>query len=158
MLRNAVSRDERVTDATDSAAAPQVVSAAYLFVYGTLRRGFAAHGILAGRAAFAGAGWMAGRLFDTGAYPAAAAPAAPGDRIRGELHRLPADAASLLRVLDRYEGFDPADPSASLFRRIAADVVTEDGRTVRAWAYLYNPPVDGFARIPSGDYADATAW
>lgn len=126
----------------------------HLFVYGTLRRGFGAHGVLAGRAEFAGAGWMAGRLFDTGAYPAAAAPAAPGDRIRGELYRLPADAASLLRALDRYEGFEPADPSASLFRRIAADVATEEGRTVRAWAYLYHRPIDGFARIPSGDYAD----
>lgn len=128
----------------------------HLFVYGTLRAGFPAHHVLAGRAELAGMGHVPGRLYDTGRYPAAV-PASPveGERIRGELYRLPADdGGELLMALDGYEGFVPHAPERSLFVRVAMVVERDDGARLTAWVYLFHRPVDGLPRIPSGDYAD----
>lgn len=127
----------------------------HLFVYGTLRAGFPAHHVLAGRAEFAGTGHVPGRLYDTGRYPAAVASTGEGERVRGELYRLPADdGGELLMVLDGYEGHVPHSPERSLFVRVALAVARDDGTRTDAWVYLFNRSVDGLARIASGDYAD----
>jgi gamma-glutamylcyclotransferase (GGCT)/AIG2-like uncharacterized protein YtfP len=127
----------------------------HLFVYGTLRSGFRAHHVLAGRAERVGMGRICGRLYATGAYPAAVEAAEPGDRIRGELYRLPTETSrELLRDLDRYEGFVPEAPATSLFVRVEARVALEDGGRCQAWVYLFNRSVHPLTRIPSGDYGD----
>jgi gamma-glutamylcyclotransferase (GGCT)/AIG2-like uncharacterized protein YtfP len=127
----------------------------YLFVYGTLRSRFQAHRIFAGRAHPVGLGQMSGRLYDTGSYPGAVAATTPHDRVHGELYRLdPESATELLLELDRYEGFLPDAPEESLFRRVRAEVTTENGSLHCAWVYLFNRSVRGLARVPSGDYTD----
>ena len=99
---------------------------AFLFVYGTLRRGQGLHvELLQTRAEFVGEAWMPGTLYDLGWYPGAVA---EGDQvISGELYRLP-EPRSALRSLDAVEGGE--------FRRVAVRVRLADGGTRRAWVYL----------------------
>ncbi len=129
----------------------------HIFVYGTLRRGGRAdmHGLLARGAELVGAGTCAGRLFLVEDYPGVVGSEDVRDVVHGEVYRLAADPearSALLRGLDRYEGYEPAVPDASLFVRVADDVTLDSGETVRAWVYHYNRPTIGLERIDSGDF------
>jgi len=124
-----------------------------VFVYGTLRRaaGHAAHRFLAEHAEFVGNGFVQGRLHDAGEYPALRLDSGIG-RVAGEVFHLFVPPAALAR-LDAFEGYNAENPSAGEFRRESADIVLNDGRTVRAWVYQYQKSVFGLPMIPSGDYA-----
>ena len=82
---------------------PTATAPNYLFVYGTLRASSAgvAHRLLAGRARLVDTGWVTGRLYDTGAYPAAVASVRAGERIRGEIYHLPAEDARRVPYTNR---------------------------------------------------------
>lgn len=125
----------------------------HLFVYGTLRSDADGpmHRLIARGALRVGAATVAGRLYDVGPYPAAV-PSAAGDRIRGELLALLLPASRLLAALDAYEGFNPAEPAASLYVRARATIRRDSGEEAEAWIYWYARPVDGLARIGSGDW------
>ncbi|MDX1672452.1 MAG: gamma-glutamylcyclotransferase family protein [Balneolaceae bacterium] len=125
----------------------------YLFVYGTLRQGLKgpARRILARFSTFEGKGSFRGRLYDTGDFPAAVPSDDSGDRVIGEIYRM-LESDELLRTLDSYEGFDPHADSGNLFNRKMVDVEHPDGKTVKAWVYLYNRPVEHCKHISSGDY------
>ena len=112
---------------------------AFLFVYGTLMRGFALHRVLARRATLLGGAHVRGRLVDLGAYPGLLDGRAI---VRGELYRL--DDAELLRDLDREEGYN--------FDRRRTTVTLESGRRARAWVYRYRGPRERAIPIPGGDY------
>jgi gamma-glutamylcyclotransferase (GGCT)/AIG2-like uncharacterized protein YtfP len=123
-----------------------------LFVYGTLRRQSAhpMREVLSRHARWIGAGRFAGLLFDLGEYPGAV-PDPSGSRwVVGDLYRME-EPERLLPILDAYERCAPAE-RAPEYRREVRDVLGPGGETVRAWVYLYNRPVDGRARIASGDY------
>ena len=135
----------------DRTAAPPT----FLFVYGTLRPGHAPASVAAyvDRCACAGAGCTPGRLYDLRHYPGAVLDdddAGRGQLVHGELIEIPDDAT--LRRLDAYEGYNLADPAGSLFVRTTCDVTTDDGRTVRAWVYVYNRDVAGARPVPGGRY------
>ena len=73
----------------------------------------------------------------------------------GRVFRLPdgnIEAADLLRQVDRYEGVDPADPAAGLYRRLKVSIHLRSGRRLTCWAYAYNGPVEPHRRVPSGRY------
>lgn len=126
-----------------------------IFVYGTLRRdalGRAGSPLTRGWT-FEAYGTVAGELFDLGAYPGAVPSGAPGSRVRGEVHRLPARVEETLELLDRYERCAPGDPEPHEYRRELVDVELEDGRKTRAWIYWYSLPPRG-RRLPSGDYLE----
>ncbi len=119
-----------------------------LFVYGTLRRGAAMHGLLEGRVTYLGPARVAGCLVDLGAFPALAGPAAPDDRVHGDLFAIDgATRGVLLETLDRYEG--------NRFEREAAVVEGPSGET-EAWLYRWRGDPRGCRVIPSGDYLAAT--
>jgi gamma-glutamylcyclotransferase (GGCT)/AIG2-like uncharacterized protein YtfP len=126
----------------------------YLFVYGTLRRGQGNEffDVLARGARFVGDASTQARMYAIGDYPGAVPSTDTRDRVRGELFEL--SSGDVLRLLDKYEECAPDDPDPKPFVRSKIDVSMEDGRTVTAWAYLYNLDVSSKARIPSGDYAD----
>jgi gamma-glutamylcyclotransferase (GGCT)/AIG2-like uncharacterized protein YtfP len=111
-----------------------------LLVYGTLMRGFPLHRLLEGRAAFAGAGAVRGKLYDLGAYPGAV-PAGSG-LIRGEVYEV-SDPA-LWRVLDSAEG-------PQYHRREASVTITGSGDRA-AFVYWYVGPLGRAVPIPDGDY------
>ncbi len=120
------------------------MSPAYLFVYGTLRRGsrnrFAR--LLESQARFVGNARVAGRLYSFGKYPGAIRSDLAGERVRGEVFLLKAP-ARILQALDEYEG--------PKYERVAVPVELASGKHIEAWVYFYrSKPVTG--RIPSGKW------
>ena len=98
-----------------------------LFVYGSLRRGFRAQGLMrraGGR--YLGKAKVRGRLFNLGEFLGAVKAPFSSARVLGELYYLPS-AAQALRSLDRYEGIG--------FRREVTEVELQSGRRVPAWIY-----------------------
>jgi len=125
---------------------------AFLFVYGTLRRGQPLYPHLdADKARFIGEGRIVGRLFDLGEYPGATPDPKRFSTVRGEVHEL-YDAPDTLSILDDIEGFDAKRPERSLFERRETDVTLDSGRTVRAWVYFYRRPLLDATEIPDGDF------
>ena len=125
-----------------------------VFVYGTLRRdarGRAPSPLTRGWT-FEGYGTVQAALYDFGAYPGAVPSSAGSDRVRGEVHRLP-DSAETLLLLDHYEGCGPQDRPPYEFERELVDVDLEGGGTARAWVYWYRPRPRG-RRLASGDYLE----
>jgi gamma-glutamylcyclotransferase (GGCT)/AIG2-like uncharacterized protein YtfP len=124
-----------------------------LFTYGTLRRaaGNAAHRLLADMAELVGHGVVKGRLYQATGFPVMV-PDPQGTDVTGEIYRVFAPQAAFLR-LDPYEGFDPASPDTSDFRRDLVPVAMNDGRTLTAWAYIYQRQLFDLQPIPHGDYA-----
>jgi gamma-glutamylcyclotransferase (GGCT)/AIG2-like uncharacterized protein YtfP len=112
----------------------------YLFVYGTLMRGFPLHRLLEGPAAYAGNGEVTGLLFDLGRYPAALRDSC--GTIHGELYRV--GDPGLWRTLDSAEG--------SQYHRRQVGVRVAGGRRVTAYIYWYVAPLDRAVPIPGGDY------
>jgi gamma-glutamylcyclotransferase (GGCT)/AIG2-like uncharacterized protein YtfP len=134
--------------AAGGAAAPAPLPAcspAFLFVYGTLRRGESRHALLEG-ARYARDGTVEGELVDLGDYPGLVA--GPG-RVTGELFAI-GDPA-LLRALDQYEGFHGFDDPASLYHRGVCRVLAPDGTRVEAWTYFYRGDRSRARRL-SGDW------
>jgi gamma-glutamylcyclotransferase (GGCT)/AIG2-like uncharacterized protein YtfP len=134
--------------------APLEISAgARLFVYGTLLKGFRAHGLLLRfRPRPLGAGHVPGRLYDLGEFPGAGEAAGDEDRIQGELYWLPR-AEVAFKVLDSFEGFDPARPASNEFERKETIVTLAGRRRIRAWIYRLAPTQARGRRILSGNYA-----
>lgn len=126
----------------------------HLFVYGTLLRGLG-HPMarrLLRQAKLVGVGSIEGRLYDLGAYPAAVAARARGERVMGEVYAL-ASRARLLEALDRYEGCGPDDPEPHLYRRRAVEVRLTGGGVLSAWTYLCGREPSGSRIVPGGDYS-----
>ena len=110
----------------------------FLFVYGTLRRGFALHRhIVRMGAEFVAAGKVQAELFDLGEFPGARKSTKPGKTVQGELYRL-RRAENALKVLDQVEGFSPQVPERSLFQRATTEVVLPNGERRVAWIYWLN--------------------
>lgn len=127
-----------------------------LFVYGTLRRGFALHHALQRSGAkLEGKGRIHARLFDLGDYPGAVSPTKSTDFVEGELYHLPSPSKQL-SILDGIEEFDPKHPRTSLFRRRLVGVRLPNGRKTKAWAYFLNRRPRHARLIPHGNYAAAS--
>ena len=122
-----------------------------LFVYGTLKRGFRNHRLLAS-AEFVGearTGQRRYRLLDCGAYPAlielsAESALAEPPAIRGEVYRI---------TPEHLPALDELEDEGTLYRRTTIPVVLVDesaGAPVVAWTYLWLGCPDRFSLI-AGD-------
>jgi gamma-glutamylcyclotransferase (GGCT)/AIG2-like uncharacterized protein YtfP len=138
-MSGAAAGRDRVRSGSAPAAARSRPAAPLLFAYGTLMRGYPLHRALRRGASLVGAGSVRGRLLDLGAYPGLIA---GGGRVRGEVYRL--DAAELLPVLDREEGYN--------FIRRRVLVTLDGGARARAWVYRYRGPRARAVPVPHGDY------
>jgi gamma-glutamylaminecyclotransferase len=117
---------------------------AMVFVYGTLKRGFANHAFLAGQR-FEGVARTLPhyRLYDNGAHPCMVEAGQQGEAVAGELWRV--DDKTLAR-LDEFEGV----PYPFARRQIqVADI------SIPVFAYLYQGDVAGMS--DSGDHWPLTA-
>ena len=126
-----------------------------IFFYGTLMTPFNRPGRIRvdSQLTFKGHGRIAAALFDLGIYPAAVRADHDDARVHGELYEM-ADVAAVLHLLDELEGYRSTEPGASLYTRQLTRVTLDDGCLVDAWAYFYNRPIRGAARIECGDYLE----
>lgn len=122
----------------------------YLFAYGTLQPDHVAPEVSGAVARLrpVGKGYVHGLLYDLGEYPGAILSAATRRRIHGTVFRLAGEPGTLGQ-LDEYEGFDPDNPSDSLFVRKLHSVMLPSGRSVPCWIYEYNRE-PGAARLVTG--------
>lgn len=131
-----------------------MTTTSFLFVYGTLMKGFQADWPSKVGARLVGRGKISAKLYDLGDYPGAVyVPGDSGPYVKGELYQL-RNPELANGILDQYEEFFPGQPDKSLFVRTVATVRLEEGRREKAWVYFYNRPVDEARFIPSGDYRD----
>ena len=128
----------------------------YLFVYGTLRKGFnlpVEKKILRDIERI-GLSEIKGKMYDVGKYPAAL-PVKKNEKsvIKGEVIKIN-DPGKVLKVLDRYEGYNPKNLESSEYYRDKQKLVLPNGKKIEAWVYWYNFPVEGKKRIRHKDYLD----
>jgi gamma-glutamylaminecyclotransferase len=124
-----------------------------VFVYGSLKRGFRNHGLLA-NCEFVGAGLTEARyrLINLGPYPALVETADEPLSITGELYRI--DRATL-STLDRLED------EGVLYRRIVAPITGLEGGacdqrivTHRAWTYLWLKSPSAYPLWPTATWVE----
>jgi gamma-glutamylcyclotransferase (GGCT)/AIG2-like uncharacterized protein YtfP len=124
----------------------------YLFVYGTLMKGFSndfakklhSFSVLVGNATFPG------RLYTVSWYPGAIHLPTASTRVHGEVYRLPS-LPDLLPELDEYEDIYD-DENLSLYIRRSIPVQMENGPILNCWVYLYNQVLTDLKVIDSGDF------
>lgn len=128
----------------------------YLFVYGSLKKGFRnkARMELRKNSSFAGDAMLNGRLFLIEDYPGAAKSKAGNkkDIIYGELYRI-RNQRHLFSILDEFEECSKRFPEPTLFKREICKVNTEAGRQIMAWVYIYNRETAGLQQIKPGVFA-----
>lgn len=125
------------------------MSTPYLFVYGTLKRGFdnPFAKILEENARYVGNGSFPGRLFRISWYPAAIYEKDSTKRVQGEVYELVQQHEFVLKELDQYEDITPEN---SEYVRTLIEVTTEDGNLINCLVYLYNQPINGLIELESG--------
>ncbi len=126
------------------------IQKSFIFLYGTLMRCF---GILElfdpaeKKFEFIGEGFVYGKLYDLGVYPAILL--GGESKVFGEVF-LVKDLTALAE-LDFYEGFNPEEIEESLYVRRITQVYLNN-RTLDCWIYEYNLNLDDARLIESGDY------
>jgi len=125
----------------------------FVFVYGSLRRGFQspAYEYIGRYFNFFGDARVKGKLFDLGEYPGGV-PTQEDSFIIGELYIVKDDGefSWAIAQLDDYEGVVVEPNERPLYRREIVDVFVNDA-IVPAWIYWYNDDVSGKPCIESGD-------
>ena len=107
-----------------------------LFVYGTLKKGFALDGSCpTTRKSVVEGVKTSGTLYDLGPFPGARFNTK--NIITGEVHVFE-NAEETLSIMDSIEGYNPENKKDSLFIRKVIDVVYEDGKKTKAHAYEFN--------------------
>lgn len=119
-------------------------------VYGSLRRGSYANGLLKG-AKYLGQDKISGDLYSLGNYPGLLLDS--DEPVLVDLYLLPEDDEGLLISIDRYEGYFNDDEEDSLFVR--RKVTTLEG-VLEVYIYEYNGTIlpQYHTAIPSGDWFD----
>ncbi|MBO9636632.1 gamma-glutamylcyclotransferase family protein [Siphonobacter aquaeclarae] len=125
----------------------------HLFVYGTLRKtaGHSMNRVLEQHAEWLGEATLQGKLYLIDWYPALIRSDHSMEQVKGEVYRLH-QPERIFAELDPYEGYYPHDEDHSDYLRRIEPVRLADGTPLRSWVYLYNLPVLGLTRIPSGDF------
>jgi len=132
-----------------------------LFVYGTLRPGFAgAFGAamrqrLSAEGDWIGAAALEGQLFDLGRYPGVVehTDVAAKSTVAGDVLSL-REPEMTWPWLDRYEGIDPVRPESSEYERVVRPVKLMSGELVDAWVYLLARYPEHGRLIAPGDWLD----
>lgn len=125
----------------------------YLFVYGTLRRGFSSPilDLLAGDIEWKGKAVIKGELYNIGDYPGATPSKNGKSIVVGELIEI-LKPEKVWNILDQYEGCDNKNDAVPEYVRRKELVQLADDEIIEAWIYWYNLPVTGKRRIRSNDY------
>jgi len=122
----------------------------YLFVYGTLMKGFENPFAekLNKLSVFEGNGSFPGLLYQVDWYPGAVYFQESKFTVFGEVYKIK-NAPGLLQELDEYEDVSE-DENVSLYVRRIVTVKLENESVLDCWVYLYNQPVADLKQIESG--------
>ncbi|ALJ04431.1 hypothetical protein APS56_04440 [Pseudalgibacter alginicilyticus] len=122
----------------------------YLFVYGTLLQSLKnpISKFLNEHSEIIGQGYIQGKLYDVGEYPAAILSDFKTDKIYGTALKI-INPENVFSVLDTYEGTNETPP---LYIKKKIMVYLENKYNIQAWVYIFNYPVQHLKRIHSGDY------
>lgn len=119
----------------------------YIGLYGTLRFGGPANGLLRG-CKRVGIDHIYGTLYNLGAFP--------GVKLQGknivtiDVYELPLESPEeVLQRLDRYEGYIPGHPDQSLYTRLKTETLL-NLKTIEI--YEYQHPIHEDLEIVSGDW------
>jgi gamma-glutamylcyclotransferase (GGCT)/AIG2-like uncharacterized protein YtfP len=125
----------------------------YLFVYGTLRKGFSLviPEKIADDIEWVGLSQVCGELYDIGNYPGAVPDVTETWLISGEIIRIKSP-VKVFEYLDNYEGYDDEKPESSEYFRKKEWFKMEDDTNIEAWIYWYNFDVSDKERIRENDY------
>lgn len=126
-----------------------------LFVYGTLRNSRIKDAVpeIAPYIKVRQKGFVRGKLFDVGSYPAAIPYKNSGKKVYGEILEIDnSKLEEVLRILDEYEEYSPADKKSSLFVRDAVNVNTNDDKRLKSWIYWFNGEIKNLKEIKDGIY------
>lgn len=125
----------------------------FLFVYGTLRRGFSnpARNVLEEHARWLSTAVMRGILYEIYGYPGAVLSDDPEDLVTGDLYEVE-NPDFIFSVLDDYEECNTNHQEPHEYRRKKLRVHLQNGDVTEAWVYLYEWDVSDKMRILSGDY------
>lgn len=136
-----------------------MATSSLLFVYGTLMSGACSpygaseRARLDSESRVLGQATIMGHLYDLGAYPGLMlnAPGCSLSRcVEGELRELVAP-DDVFRWLDAYEGMGAAEPLEDPYRRELREVlVTDTGRVLSAWVYVYQGPLASARLLADG--------
>ncbi len=124
----------------------------YLFVYGTLRQdsGHPMHQLLREHSEFVCRAWILGQLYQIHDYPGVVQSGLAHERVYGEIYKLLSPV--LIEQLDDFEECSAAFPPPHEYIRKQVSAFVSGTKTITAWAYIYNYPVDPAKRILSGDF------
>ncbi len=124
----------------------------HLFVYGTLRQVSQApmSRVLASHSEYLDEGFIQGKLYDVGEYPAAILSTNKEHRVLGEIYKI--NNNGLLKELDDYEGCSEAESAPHEYKRVKVEVKMSNKLRINAWMYAFNKPVKDLYLIESGDY------
>ncbi len=123
----------------------------HLFVYGTLRKAFENDILrpILPYIKFQGIGFLKGKLFDLGEYPAVIESSSDSEKVKGEIYEIK-DPEIVFNVLDEYEGVN--DVTAEYSRRKKIVSFTK-GKRIKSWVYIYNQSFHSkLNQIKDGDY------
>lgn len=128
----------------------------YLFVYGSLRKGFqhSAYNYIKRYFDFVADAKTKGVMVDMGEFPAAS-PSNDAHYIVGELYQLKnlSEYDFAFAQLDDYEGLCVEAGEIPMFRRELVIAETETDNK-EAWVYWFNDSIEGYPLIASGDILD----
>lgn len=118
-------------------------------VYGTLRRGCHANGLMKG-CRYVGPDVIHGRIYDLVSFPALKRDTTGIVPVVVDLYELPEDFSRKIVEIDRYEGCFPGKPDQSLFNRVRTLTVGRQSNWV--WTYEFRLDTSAFNEIESGDW------
>jgi len=127
----------------------------YLFVYGTLMRGYnheMAH-FLNNHSEFVGNAYFNGRLYEVAGFPGAVLSNNTSEKVYGQVFMLN-DAEKVFRVLDVYEGIENTGLEPDLYKRLKVKTYLDVSEAMDVWVYIYNLPTQDLRLIPSGKYLE----
>lgn len=126
-----------------------------IFVYGTLRKKNLKSLIpeIVPYVKVKSRGYVKGKLYDAGEYPAALPQISGNKKVYGEVLEINMQKLDyVLNTLDEYEEVNSNNLSSSLFVRKLTKVNAANGENIPAWIYWYNKNVENMKEIKDGIY------
>jgi len=126
-----------------------------LFVYGTLLRdtGNDMSNLLKQDAHFVDDAIYNGKLYMVEDYPGIIPSSNQSDKVDGEVYQLN-EPDKLLQILDEYEECGKEFPTPTEYMREIQDIKLKNGKTCKAWVYIYKRSVENLEQIISGNFKE----